>query len=58
MKNIGIIDADILDNGTRHPNLACEKMSGYYKAKGNSVTLITDYNQINDFNMKKADNKY
>lgn len=29
--NIGIIDADFLDNGTRHPNLALMKISGYYK---------------------------
>ena len=28
---IGIIDADLLDNGTRHPNLALMKISGYYK---------------------------
>ena len=46
---IGIIDADILDNGTRHPNLACEKMSGYYKEQGHDVKLITDYGTINDY---------
>ena len=28
--NIGIIDADLLDKGTRHPNLALMKISGYY----------------------------
>ena len=27
-KTIGIIDADLLDNGTRHPNLALMKISG------------------------------
>ena len=27
-KEIGIIDADLLDNGTRHPNLALMKISG------------------------------
>lgn len=43
---IGIIDADILDNGTRHPNLACLKMSGYYKDCGHEVKLITDYEDI------------
>lgn len=47
--NVGIIDADLLDNGTRHPNLACEKMSGYYKAQGHSVNLITDYSTINEY---------
>lgn len=31
---IGIIDADLLDNGTRHPNLALMKLSGFYKEKG------------------------
>ena len=46
---IGIIDADLLDNGTRHPNLACEKMSGYYKAQGHDVKLITNYDDIFQF---------
>lgn len=41
--NIGIIDADLLDNGTRHPNLALMKISGFYKAKGNDVKLISEY---------------
>lgn len=44
---IGIVDADLMDNGTRHPNLALMKISGYYKEKGHSVTLIyKDYNEI------------
>ena len=30
-KTIGIIDADLLDNGTRHPNLALMKIRGYQK---------------------------
>lgn len=46
---IGIIDADLLDNGTRHPNLACEKLSGFYKAQGHDVRLITDYAEIDNF---------
>lgn len=46
---IGIIDADILDNGTRHPNLACLKMSGYYKGLGHEVKLITDYHDIDHY---------
>lgn len=49
MKRIGIIDADLLDNGTRHPNLACEKISGYYKEQGNDVSLITEYNDIDNY---------
>ena len=39
-KTIGIIDADLLDNGTRHPNLALMKISGYQKELGNDVTLL------------------
>jgi len=46
---IGIIDADVLDNGTRHPNLACEKMSGFYKGQGHDVKLITDYSTIAEY---------
>lgn len=40
---IGIIDADLLDGGTRHPNLALMKISGYNKAQGHSVTLLDSY---------------
>lgn len=44
---VGIIDADLLDHGTRHPNLALEKISGFCKAHGHSVRLICDYNELN-----------
>ena len=27
----GIIDADLLDNGTRHPNLVLLKLAGYFE---------------------------
>lgn len=37
---IGIIDADLMDNGTRHPNLALMKISGYYKSANHQVNLI------------------
>ena len=37
---IGIIDADLMDNGTRHPNLALMKISAYYKEQGHEVKLI------------------
>lgn len=47
--NIGIIDADLLDNGTRHPNLALMKISSYYKEQGHSVKLITEYLDIPNF---------
>lgn len=44
--SIGIIDADLLDNGTRHPNLALMKISGYYKEQGYKVQLITEYKDL------------
>ena len=44
---VGVIDADLLDNGTRHPNLALEKISGYCKTLGHSVRLICDYSELN-----------
>ncbi len=43
--NIGIIDADLLDNGSQHPNLALMKLSGYYKDK-NDITLLESYDDI------------
>lgn len=47
--NIGIIDADLLDNGTRHPNLALMKISGYYKNAGHNVELITKYENVSEY---------
>lgn len=46
---IGIVDADLLDNGTRHPNLALMKISGFYKSQGHLVTLLKSYNDLNSF---------
>lgn len=47
---IGIIDADLLGrNKHRFPNLACEKISGYYKDHGHSVELVLDYNDTNKY---------
>lgn len=40
---VGIIDADLLDHGTRHPNLALEKISGFCKSLGHEVRLICSY---------------
>ena len=37
---IGLLDADLMDHGTRHPNLALMKLSGYFKEKGNQAALI------------------
>ncbi len=48
---IGIIDADLLDNRTLHPNLVCLKLSGYYKSQGENVSLITDYADIGKYDV-------
>lgn len=42
-RKIGLIDADLLDNGTRHPNLALMKLSGFHSRAGAQVTLLDDY---------------
>ena len=44
---VGIVDADLLGR-TKHrfPNLACEKISGYWKEQGAEVRLITSYDEI------------
>ena len=31
---IGLVDADLLCNGTRHPNLALLKLAGYFRDNG------------------------
>lgn len=46
---IGLIDADLIDNGSRHPNLALMKISGYMKKKGYSTELLLDYKNINNY---------
>ena len=41
---IAIIDAEIVDKNKHHfPNLACMKISSFYKSQGNEVILNTDY---------------
>lgn len=42
---IGLIDADLIDNGTRFPNLVLMKLSSYYKSQGYNTELI-DYDNI------------
>lgn len=37
---IGLVDADLLDNGTRHPNLVLLKLAGYFKRKGIDYELL------------------
>lgn len=53
---VGLIDADLLDNGTRHPNLVIMKLSGYFKEKGCEVELIEDYSTITDNNYEGIKN--
>lgn len=50
-KRLGIIDADLLDNGTRHPNLACMKISAYYKENGWDVELLETYENLDDYDL-------
>lgn len=44
--SILLIDADLLDGGTRFPNLALLKMSGFLKAHGHNVTLLQDFSHL------------
>lgn len=39
----------MLDNGTRHPNIALEKISGFYKARGHDTHLITKYDDVPNY---------
>lgn len=51
-KKIGIIDADLVGRRKhRFPNLACEKISGYWKEKGASVTLLLKYDSLEDYDI-------
>ena len=47
--NIAIIDADLIRRKNhRFPNLACMKLSAYYKSLNNKVFLKTDYENLSD----------
>lgn len=47
---VAIVDADLIGRKKhRFPNLACMKLSGFHKAKGNVVELVTDYNNLTGF---------
>lgn len=49
-KKIAVIDADLIGRDKhRFPNLACEKISAYWKAKGSKVELKLDYNDLADY---------
>ena len=47
---IGIIDADLLGRDKhRFPNLACEKISAYWKEQGAIVSLLPNYDELNKY---------
>lgn len=47
---IGIIDADLITRKKhRFPNLACMKISAYYKSNGHDVSLLLSYNEIENY---------
>ena len=47
---IGIVDADLIGRQKhRFPNLACEKLSGYWKKQGANVTLLLDYDHFDEY---------
>lgn len=47
---IGIIDADLIGRKKhRFPNLACEKIAGYWKEQGATVTLLLSYDHLDDY---------
>ncbi len=47
--NIGLIDADLLDNGTRHPNIALMKISACQRDRGHDTRLILNYDEMHYF---------
>jgi len=47
---IGLLDADLMDHGTRHPNLALMKIAGFYKGLGKDVKLIyKNYEEVYEY---------
>ena len=47
---VGIIDADLIGKKKhRFPNLACMKISAYYKEQGHDVSLLRSYNEIENY---------
>ena len=42
---IGLVDADLLCNGTRHPNLVLMKLAGFFKDNGIEFKLIIDQDE-------------
>jgi len=57
--NIAIIDADLIGRKKhRFPNLACMKLSGYYKSQDNNIKLITDYRELFSQYIELPKNEY
>ena len=49
-RKTGIIDADLLYRPRhRFPNLACMKISGFHKSRGDDTELVTDYERIGEY---------
>lgn len=47
---VAIVDADLIGRKKhRFPNLACMKLSGFHKDEGNTVELVTDYDNLTGF---------
>jgi len=47
---VGVIDADLISRKKhRFPNLACMKISAYYKEQGHDVSLLLSYDEIENF---------
>lgn len=47
---IGIIDADLVGRKKhRFPNLVCEKLSSYWRERGEEVHLLLDYDHLDDY---------
>ena len=53
---IALVDADLLDGGTRHPNLVIMKLSGYFKENGCEVQLIENYSELYEDTPKEGEN--
>lgn len=53
MAKIGLVDADLLDGGTKHPNLCIMKLSGYYKEMGYEVELIENVGGVQEQDYEK-----
>lgn len=48
--NVLIVDADLIGRKNhRFPNLACMKLSTYYKNQGNNVKLARNYDNLANY---------